>query len=97
MRWPWVSRVAFDLVTAQCINLLEEKKILLLKIEHLERAIFKAMPTAEAQEYMRRIEPPAPPEVDPEPKEPTVGSPWEAWSDYFVEHEAWTERRKKIA
>jgi hypothetical protein len=96
MRLPWVSRMAFDLVTEQCINLLEEKKYLLCKCEHMERALLRSTQTPEAQEYMRRVEPRV---YDPnaKPEEPPPGSPWETFAQYYVDLESWTDQQKKVA
>jgi hypothetical protein len=96
-RWPLVSRTAFDIVTAQVVSLLEEKKALILKCENLERAMLKASQQPPAVEYMRRVEPREPGPIDPEPLEPPIGSSWEAMSAYLVEHEEWKERRKKVS
>lgn len=96
IRWPWVSRRAFDLVTAECLRLLDEKKSLLIKIENQERALLRSTQTPEAQEYMRRVEPRV---YDPnaKPEEPPPGSPWETFAQYYVDLESWTDQQKKVA
>ena len=94
MTWPWVSRRAFDLVTAECLRLLDEKRQFLAKIDMQERALLRASSSASAQEYMHRLEPKPAPEDDPMPVEPGPNAPWEAEQAYAAAIFAWEDRHK---
>ena len=89
-----MSRRAFDIVIAECLRLLDEKKQYLAKIERMERALLKAAPTPEAQEYMRRIEPPPPMNLDPKPVEPGANAQWDQVAAYYLDLKAWETRHK---